>query len=382
MFKLGLIINPIAGIGGSVALKGSDGDATVKEALARGARPKSSQRVLQTLSLLNDFRDQIQLITYPSIMGEEVARQAGFIPIVIGHLESKHSKADDTRAAIKDLKAYGVDLVLFAGGDGTARDICQAIGTDQAVLGIPCGVKMHSGVYAINPSAAGELVKKLISGDLIRLREREVRDLDEDAFRNGEVKARYFGELLVPEDENYLQSVKSGRCHNEALVLQDIAAEVIENLDDEALYIIGSGTTTQAIMEELGLEGTLLGVDLMKSGQIIAKDVGEKEILSALENDQGKIIITIMGGQGHIFGRGNQQISPEVVRRVGKDNIIVVASEEKLRTLKQKPLLLDTGDKELDSSLRGYLKIITGYQQTVLYSVNGNLQEKSINQKC
>lgn len=380
MFKLGFIINPVAGLGGSVALKGSDGDETVKEAIARGAKPKAASRALLSLSVLNDFHDRVQIITYPSIMGEAVALQAGFRPVVLGKINSTYTTAGDTEAAIKALKAYGVDLVLFAGGDGTARDICCAVGLGQPVLGIPCGVKMHSGVYAITPLAAGELVKKLLLGQLIHLREREVRDLDEDAFRHGLVKAKYFGELSVPEDEQYVQSTKTGGQHSEPLALQDIAADIIENLDDDTLYIVGSGSTTQAIMHELGFAdaATLLGVDLIKAGELIATDVGEQEILAALLNNKkqgkekvkAKIIVTIIGGQGHIFGRGNQQISAAVINQIGKDNIIVVATEEKLAGLNKRPLLVDTGDQQLDKALSGYLRVVTGYQRSVLYSVN------------
>ena len=379
MFKLGLIINPIAGMGGSVALKGSDGDDIIKEAIARGARPQSSSRALVALSVLQGVKNieetanrEIQLITYSAEMGEKVAKRAGFIPTVLGRINSDHSTSDDTRAAVKALQSYGVDLILFAGGDGTARDICQVVNPGQAVLGIPCGVKMHSGVYAVNPQSAGELVKKLVSGQLIHLNKREVRDLDEDAFRNGVLKAKFYGELLVPEDETYLQAVKSRVHHSEPLALQDIAVEVVENLDEDTLYIVGSGTTTQAIMDELGLEGTLLGVDLVRAGKLIAANVGEKKILAELEKYNGKIIVTVIGGQGHIFGRGNQQISSEVIRKVGKENIIIVATKEKLDSLNKKPLLVDTGDPLLDKVLSGYLSVIIAYQQSVLYRVNGN----------
>lgn len=376
MFKLGFIINPVAGLGGSVALKGSDGDETIKEAIARGAKPKSASRALLCLSVLHDFHDRVQIITYPSIMGEDVALQAGFSPVVLGQINPAYTTGGDTEAAIKALKAYGVDLVLFAGGDGTARDICCAVGSGQPVLGIPCGVKMHSGVYAISPLAAGELVKKLLLGQLIHLREREVRDLDEDAFRSGLVKAKYFGELSVPEDEQYVQSIKTAGQHSEPLALQDIAADIVENLDDDTLYIVGSGSTTQAIMHELGLAdaATLLGVDLVKAGELVAADVGEQDILAALgdskEKVKAKIIVTIIGGQGHILGRGNQQISAAVINKIGKENIIVVATEEKLTALNKRPLLVDTGDQQLDKALSGYLRVVTGYQRSVLYSVN------------
>ncbi len=369
MFRLGLIINPVAGMGGSVALKGSDGADTVKEAIARGATPKAALRTLQALAELGDFHQQVQLITYPSVMGEDVALEAGFAPCVLGEIRASETSASDTEAAMRAIQAHGADLILFAGGDGTARDICRAVRARQPVLGIPCGVKMHSGVYAISPRAVGELVKKLLLGQLIHLREREVRDLDEEAFRAGVVKAKYFGELCVPEDEQCLQSVKAGGALEEPLVLQDIAAEITESLDDDTLYIVGSGSTTQVFMDELGLEGSLLGVDLVKAGKLIASDVSEQDILALLVENKAKIIVTVIGGQGHIFGRGNQQISSAVIRQVGRENIIVVASETKLAALKGRPLLVDTGDDQLDKSLSGFLKVITGYQRSVWYAV-------------
>ena len=59
MLTLGLIINPLAGIGGSVGLKGSDGAEIVKEAFSRGATCKSSERTRLALNVLTAIKDQI-----------------------------------------------------------------------------------------------------------------------------------------------------------------------------------------------------------------------------------------------------------------------------------------------------------------------------------
>ena len=378
MFRLGLIVNPMAGIGGSVALKGSDGADTVAEALQRGAVLRAPQRAMRALKVLYDEIEsgEIVLTTYPGPMGEDVARESGFSPEVIGDINPKHTTPEDTEKAAVDMAHMGLDMILFVGGDGTARNICDAVPEGQPVLGIPAGVKMHSGVYAITPEMAGELVCKLARGELVDIRLQEVRDIDEEAFRQGKVQARYYGELLVPEEGQFMQHVKSGGREVEALVLEDIAATLIEEMEEDCLYIIGPGSTTRGLMEELGLENTLLGVDLMKNRELLAADVTaddiERAIAEVADDENGinaKIIITPIGGQGHLLGRGNQQLTPSVIRKVGKENLIVIATKTKITELNGRPLLLDSNDPELDQVLAGYIPIITGYRDQILYPV-------------
>jgi predicted polyphosphate/ATP-dependent NAD kinase len=367
VFRLGLIINPLAGVGGSVALKGSDGAETARKALELGAEPKAQQRALAAVSVLSELA--VELVTYPGEMGENVARSAGFEPLVIGTIEAGHTTAKDTEKAALAMYHAGVDLIMFAGGDGTARNICHALPEQFPVLGIPAGVKIHSGVYAVTPKAAGEIVAMLVRGELVTLGDQEVRDIDEAQFREGRVRAKYYGELLVPQEHRYLQNVKSGGKEVEELVLTDIAADLIERMEPDTRYIIGSGTTVQAVMQELGLPNTLLGVDLVEDQKLLASDCTAQELLAKTTGADTKIIITIIGGQGHILGRGNQQLSPELIRRVGKDNLIVIATKTKLAKLDGRPLIVDTGDTELDKELSGVIPVITGYHDAVLYRI-------------
>lgn len=367
MFKLGLIINPLAGVGGSVALKGSDGTETAHKALELGAEPKAGLRTLQALDVLKGL--ELEIVTYPAEMGADIAEKTGFPYQVVGEINSGQTTAEDTLKAAKHLEKLGVDLILFAGGDGTARNICEVVADHLPVLGVPAGVKIHSGVYAVTPKAAGEIVSMLIRGELVTLGDQEVRDIDEDAFRQGTVRAKYYGELLVPQEHRFLQHVKNGGKESEELVLDDIAADIIEKMDPDTLYVMGSGSTVAAVMEQLGLPNTLLGVDLIKDQELIASDCTAQQLLDLTEGQPTELVITLIGGQGHIIGRGNQQLSPELLKRLGKENINVIATKTKLRELEGRPLIVDSGDPDLNHELAGVIKVTTGYHDSVLYRV-------------
>lgn len=378
MFRLGLIINPLAGVGGSVALKGSDGADTVATAFDRGAVAMAEERCMQALVLLEPFKTQLVIVTVAGVMGGNLATTLGFSRHLLSELVPlTTTTADDTRTAAKALCAHGLDLLLFVGGDGTARDIYSAVGLGPVVLGVPAGVKMQSGVYANSPQAAGRLVSLMIQGALLSLIDAEVRDIDEEAYRQGKVRSRYFGQLRVPADVRYLQNIKCGGLECEELVLDEIAADIMASMDKRGLYIIGAGTTTQAIKRALGIKGTLLGVDLVLNGELFKADATEQEILLALSvlsaQNAATLIVTLIGGQGHLFGRGNQQLSPAVIRAIGRDHIWVVASKEKLNTLNGRPILLDTGDQALNQQLSGYMRVITGYEDYVIYPISDGL---------
>lgn len=372
MFRLGLIINPLAGLGGPAGLKGSDGAETAAEALRRGSEPRAPQRAERALQVVAQQLDPelISLLTCPGEMGETVARSCGFSPKLIGELHTA-TTAEDTESAAAAMVEMGVDLLLFVGGDGTARNICNAVPAGQPVLGIPAGVKMQSGVYAVTPEAAGELIVRLVRGELVDIRQQEVRDIDEEALRQGRVKSRYYGELLVPQEGRFMQQVKSGGREVEELVLQDIAETLLEEMEDDCLYIIGPGSTTAGIMAVMGVENTLLGVDLVRDRQLLAADVSAADIRQVLESQDGpvKIVITPIGGQGILLGRGNQQLTPEIIRRAGRDNLLVVATKTKITGLGGRPLLVDSNDPLLDQALAGYLPVLTGYRDRILYPV-------------
>ncbi len=365
LFRLGLIINPLAGLGGSVGLKGSDGQA--EQALALGATPQAMNRAKIALMQLLPQRDRFEVLTVAGEMGEDVCRELGLNFQLVYQPASYPSVAKDTETAATVLAGHGVDLLLFAGGDGTARNICSAVAEHTTVLGIPAGVKIHSGVYAISPQAAGTLVAKLVGGELVSLQEAAVMDIDEQAFRSGVVRARRFGEMRIPAQLRYVQSVKMGGRESEELVLADLAAYVVGLMEDDVRYVMGSGSTVAAVMAELGLENTLLGVDVVENGQLIAKDVGAAQLLELVSDYPSKLIITLIGGQGHVFGRGNQQLSPAVIRAIGRDNILLIAGKAKLQQLQGRPLLADTGDTALDKQLTGLINILTGYNDYVMY---------------
>jgi predicted polyphosphate/ATP-dependent NAD kinase len=370
MKKLGVIVNPIAGMGGKVGLKGTDGDEIVCMAKNLGAEPEAPIRATEALRVISKIKDRIEVLTYPCEMGEDECREAGLNPKVIGTIRRGATTSEDSVRAAKEMVAEGADLLLFAGGDGTARNIYDAIRHKVPALGIPAGVKIHSAVYAVNPKSAGHVAVMFLEGGLTKNRIAEVMDIDEDAFREGYVQAKLHGTLRVPHESRYVQGAKSGGIHSESEALQGIAGSVIDLMDDaESYFIIGSGTTTRLIMVNLGLENTLLGVDVVRDKVLVAKDVTEKQLLDFTKEKPARIVVTVIGGQGHIFGRGNQQISSEVIRRVGRENIVVVASKEKLASLRGKPILVDTGDEELNEALSGYMKVTTGYQEYVMYRV-------------
>lgn len=369
VFNLGLIINPLAGIGGAVGLKGSDGESVVAEALARGAKTRSPDRCKRALGAIAALSHSVKIFTAAGEMGGDLAQSMDFNVELITSNTPELTSAQDTVEAAKLLCQKGVDLILFVGGDGTARNIYSAVGLDQAVLGVPSGVKMHSGVYAVTPEAAGEVLQLLVRGEAVPLREQEVRDIDEQAFREGRVRAKYYGEMRVPEAEQFIQQVKNSGRTPEPLQQADIAATVIESMQDEVLYIVGPGSTTLAVLADMGLEGTLLGVDLVLNQTLLAADVGAADIDSVLQEHRAavQILVTAIGGQGHVIGRGNQQITAPILRRVGRAGLCIIATPSKLEELNGRPLLIDSNDAELDKQWVGYHPVIVGYNETVMY---------------
>jgi predicted polyphosphate/ATP-dependent NAD kinase len=369
MKRIGLIVNPIAGLGGRVGLKGSDGRDIQHKALELGAVPHAGERAAQALLALRALEPEFELLTWQSEMGEDAARQAGIQPHLIGTLQSGLTTAEDTIRAARNLAENEVALVLFAGGDGTARDIHQAIGMDFPVLGIPAGVKIHSAVYTTSPRTAGYLAAAFLRGET-ELRPAEVMDLDEDAFRQGHVAAHLYGYLNMPYLQRYVQGGKAPSPSSESAVLEAIAADLAGWIVPGRLAIFGPGSTTQAVARCLGLEKSLLGVDAFLDAKIVCADASESDLLWLLSgNCPAEIIVTPIGGQGCIFGRGNQPISPEVIRKVGRDHIRLISTPEKIQALNGRPLWVDTGDMGVDEMLSGYFSVITGYKESAMYRV-------------
>ncbi|MGA2680309.1 MAG: ATP-NAD kinase family protein [Candidatus Bathyarchaeia archaeon] len=348
--NVGFIVNPIAGMGGAVGLKGTDGKTVLAKAISLGAKPTASQRAETFLFELVNVKESLRLVVGAESMGEAEAKKCGFTCKVVGE-GKEETTSKDTQIAGYQMVKEGVDLLVFCGGDGTARDIHKAVGMKVPVLGVPTGVKMHSALFAVTPQAAARVAAEYLWGGL-PLREAEVMDIDEEAFRKGRLSAELHGYMLSPYEPHLIQGNKleSPMTENEVRNQAAIAVYIIEEMKPENIYIIGPGTTTRTISDLLDQKKTLLGVDLFQNKKIILHDANEKQILEALKGKAAQIIVTPIGGQGFIFGRGNQQISANVIRQVGLDNIVVIASKSKLDRLKS--LKVDTGDSALDEEFR------------------------------
>jgi predicted polyphosphate/ATP-dependent NAD kinase len=358
---VGFIVNPIAGMGGAVGLKGTDGRAVLERAIDLGAGPVAPARAESFLSELSPIKGEVQLLVGAGRMGEDEVRNHGFAYTVLGRTK-RETTAEDTKKIARKVMDIGANLLVFCGGDGTARDVLHAVETNVPVLGVPTGVKMHSAVFAVNPSAAALISVRYLC-NCLPLREAEVMDVDEEAFRNGRVSSQLYGYVLIPYELDLIQEVKiaSSTAESEMRNQAAIAIYIIENMEPDVVYVVGPGTTTRTIADLLDAKKTLLGVDLFCNKKLMAKDVNEKQILDKIKGKPAQIIVTPIGGQGFIFGRGNQQISPAVIRQVGRDNIVVIATERKSRSVKG--LRVDLGDPDLKDCFRGCIRVITNYKK-------------------
>ncbi|MFC5970324.1 ATP-NAD kinase family protein [Halomarina salina] len=368
MRRIGVVVNPVAGMGGRVGLKGTDG--MVGEARARGAEPRAPDRAREALDALRTAAEgsgeSVELLTWGGVMGESAAEAAGLDHEVLGSPSGEagereggrngdppETSADDTRAAVRAMVDAGVDLLLFAGGDGTAVDVAEVVAETESetpILGVPAGVKIYSSVFGVTPRSAGR-----IAATFDRSEEREVNDIDEAAYREGEVRSELRAIVRVPVANEVQSSKQLGGGSVEAL-----AAGVAADVEPGVTYVLGPGSTVGAIERELGVEGSPLGVDVWRAGEadqdgeLLVRDGSEREILDAL-GEENVIVVSPIGGQGFVFGRGNQQLSPAVIRRC---SVVVVASPSKLDTVGE--LRVDTGDPDLDEKLRGWQKVRVG----------------------
>ncbi len=370
MNKIGLIVNPIAGMGGRVGLKGTDGETVLARARLLRAPQEAPARAVEGLKVLAAATDLL-VLTGPADMGEDEARAAGLSPTVIVDAPAGPTTAADTRRAAREMVRRGVDLLLFAGGDGTARDILDAVADSVTALGIPAGVKIHSAVFGATPREAGRAALAFLRHGAGATRMAEVMDIDEEAFRRGVAAARLYGYLKVPDDSAHLQVAKDGNVESGETAVRSLAAAVAGKMTPGVTYVMGPGSTVAAVMDELGLEATLLGVDVVRDGRLLASDAGERQVLDQVDGTDARIVVTPIGGQGHILGRGNQQISPRVVRAVGLDHIIVAATRDKLASIRGRPLLVDTGDPALDAVLAGHTRVITGPGEYAIHRIAG-----------
>jgi len=370
--KLGLIVNPIAGMGGKVGLKGTDN--VLPEAVARGAEPVASRRAVEFLQKLNFETDRatIDVLTCPNIMGENEAKTAKFPAIILPMKVDKETTAEDTKIAVRLMVKANTDLIVFVGGDGTAIDILNALGKSDPipVLGVPSGVKMYSGIFAVNPADAVD-VAVAFAEKRAEITEFEIMDSDETAIRSDVFAVRLHGLMKGPLIPQHMQGSKelSLDTLDEKDNQNAIAKFIVEQMLPNATYILGPGTTVERLAEQLGVKKTLLGVDIYSRDKVVL-DANEKQIIENVEDwNNAWIVVSPIGHQGILLGRGNQQISANIIKRVGKERIIVAATKTKLRDIEGNILRVDTGDMETDKMLRGYIRVFTDYREWLLVQV-------------
>lgn len=369
---IGFIVNPIAGMGGKVGLRGTD--YVLKEAIARGAQPVAPNRTIAFLECLkrNMTNEIIEILTCPGQMGAEEAAKADFPVRVLEMKIDEETTARDTKEAVNLLVAAKVDLLVFVGGDGTARDIYDAMQQFGAlpVLGVPSGVKMYSGIFAVNPLDAVEVVLAYVRGQA-EVADVEVMDSDEKAGRNDVFVVKLHGFLKAPFVPARIQGAKqvSPESVDEAENQNAIGRFIIEQVPKNATWILGPGTTLKHIAELLGVEKTTLGVDIYRDKKTIL-DVNEQRMLKEVKDWKNAwVVVSPIGRQGILFGRGNQQISPEILKRVERDHLIVAATRTKLQNIQGKVLRVDTGNAEIDRKLKGYIRVVTDYREWRLMQV-------------
>ena len=387
---VGLIVNSFAGIGGETGFKGSDGCLTRQAALQKNPDLRAPVRLAQCLTALQPVSGRLNWKTGQSLLGEDYLREHAMPNMEVvyehGRARAEATESNDTRSLACALVKSGIDLIVFCGGDGTARDVLDAVGERIPCLGLPSGVKMQSGVFAVTPAATAQVIMHLLEHDLTQVSEQDVRDIDEAALRQGKVRSRYYGSMLVPDEPRYLQNLKVGGVESEPLVLDEISDYLAEQMSDSgALYLVGPGTTTAHWMASMGLQNTLVGFDAVRNSELVASDLDAEgiEALLAPRNQTANkadpadvlepdvyVVITPTGHQGILLGRGNQQLTPAILRRMDKQQLIIVATKNKLKDLQSRPLIVDTNDADLDVKLCGLYPVITGYNDQVLYPVN------------
>jgi len=367
--SVGLVVNPLAGIGGPAGLAGSDGAAVQREALRRGGRPRASSRAVEALRVLAAAHPGAEVLTAAGAMGEDAVREAGLVARVVYSPTSTSTSPDDTARAAAALHGAGATLVLFAGGDGTARDVARGLPSGVPVLGIPAGVKMYSGCFAVGPPAAGALAASWTGGALPTV-EAEVLDLDEERMRAGRPDPRLFALVPVPSAPGRTQARKAATPASEREAVHRAATGAAARMLPGVRYLLGPGGTTAELGRVLGLDTTPLGVDVVEDGRLVARDVTADQALAAIDGRPAQAVVTVIGGQGFVLGRGNQQLSPRVVAALGPHPLLVVATEQKLIDLAGRPLLVDTGDPALDARLAGHLTVVTGPATASIYPVS------------
>ena len=365
LMMIGFVVNPIAGMGGRVALKGTDNVAQTAREL--GAVPVAPERAMQFLKRVKDLRldAQISLLTAPRTMGECEVKSAGLKADIVYLKIGEVTTASDTKSAVEMMIQGGSVIICFVGGDGTARDVLDAIGDrDIPVVAIPSGVKMHSAVFAFTPAEAAELLQAFVRGQA-KIAELEVLDVDEEAARKDDLSVKLYGymkSVYVPSLVQLGKQASQGT-DDELENQRAIAKSLAEEMRRGDTYIMGPGTTVRELARLLGIGKTLLGVDIYRDGEVHF-DVSEKQILDTVRNwSRTWIVVSPIGRQGVIFGRGNLQISSAVLERVRRDRILVIATLTKISGIEAGVLRVDCGDPVVNETLKGYIRVLTDYRE-------------------
>jgi predicted polyphosphate/ATP-dependent NAD kinase len=362
--RVGLIVNPFAGLGGPAALRGSDGVAD--EAIRRGSVPQAVHRAVEALRTLRPLSDSLVLLTGSGALGAEAAAAAQ-LPYSVVYEGGSPTTAADTAALATTLAGMKPDLLLFAGGDGTARDIVARLAEPLPALGIPAGVKMYSGVFATTPQAAGNLALQFLRSAARRTRQVEVMDVDEARLRQDEIAPEFFGCMDSPEDARLLQGKKLRSSPGESVHAEAIAEFIVETMDSDGLYLVGPGSTTWSLKQKLSRQGSMLGVDVYHGRKLIARDATAAELECITAHQKARALVTCIGGQGHVFGRGNQQFSARVLTALGLERVTVLATSHKIATLKGRPFIADVGDARAAACMTGFVRVVTGYRSESYY---------------
>ena len=373
MVRLGLLVNPDAGLGGRLGLKGSDGQAELARSM--GAEDRSGPRMRAMLEHFSSIHragfEDISWVTSEGRMGTEWFPEAEIGSISTVHSSSRGTSAADTQDAVNSLLESEIDLLVYAGGDGTTRDVVAALESAESpetpVIGVPTGVKMHSGCFAASPKAAAEALSSWLIGDLL-LASTEVLDLDEDLYRQGKWVVRLYAEAITPSSPRWMQGSKQRiEASGEEDTTEGLADHIRELLvSDNRMLIWGSGGTLRKIAEMNEFEPTNLGIDATIGNEQVGTDLSESDLLELLSEHDGPttLLLSPMGGQGFLIGRGNLQLSPQVLRLIGIENILGVVTPAKLLSVRR--LRIETGDPELDADFADmrYMKVLQGYRTT------------------
>jgi predicted polyphosphate/ATP-dependent NAD kinase len=356
--KIGFFINPLAGFGASLNRKGSD----LVESIDRA----SSTSFSSGRKFLEGIRDLgVHFLVPGGIMGADAMEEAGIGDYEIVYLPKDPTEASDTISFVKTIMDRKPQLLIFCGGDGTARDILAAGFTNIPVIGVPAGIKMESSVFAISVQHAINVTREIVGKGIGETEKAEIVDIPEEDLDTIHPHPRFYGELVTPANQGIVSSPKLDFYQGDT---EGIVDYFIETMDKDTYYVIGPGSTCKSIIARMGHETNLLGFDLVRSGRLMETDISEQRIFEVATTGKCKLVISPIGGQNFLLGRGNKQISARVVQAIGFHNIIVLSAQDKLTYTKK--LYIDLSTKE-KVDIPGYIRVIIGYGMFKIVKLEG-----------